>query len=103
METILISCENTLTRLNPAPRAGWGLAESGYASARIVPTCHELSEGFRTRGRDGQGQLVDGNPVGDREPVDPFVRSLAGKQLPEQDAIAGGENEDGFQGHFYLF
>lgn len=66
------------------------------ASARIVPTCHELSEGFRTRGRDGQGQLVDGNPVGNGEPVDPFVRSLAGKQLPEQDAVAGGDNENRF-------
>lgn len=86
METILTSWEDTLTRLNAREFAAFSCGES----ARSVPTCHELSERFRTRGRDGQGQLVDGNAVGDGESVDPFVRRLASKQLPEQDAVAGG-------------
>lgn len=62
----------------------------------MCPTCHELSKGLGARGGDGQGQLVDGHPVGHGQAVDPFVGSLAGEQLPEQDAIAAGEQQNLF-------
>lgn len=91
METILFSCKNTLTRLNPALRCRGVCCLTWHLLT--CPTCHELSKRLGARGRDGQSQLVDGNPVGHGQAVDPFVRSLAGEQLPEQDAIAGGEHQ----------
>lgn len=94
METILFSCKNTLTRLNPARRCRGVRCRTGHLLA--CPTCHELSKGLGARGRDGQSQLVDGDPVGHSQAVDPFVRSLAGEQLPEQDAIAGGGQQNLF-------
>lgn len=94
METILFSCKNTLTQLNPALRCRGVRCPTWHLLTG--PTCHELSKRLGARGRDGQSQLVDGNPVGHGQAVDPFVRSLAGEQLPEQDAIAAGEHQNLF-------
>lgn len=94
METVLFSCKNTLTRLHPALRCRGVRCLTWHLPTG--PTCHELSKGLGARGRDGQSQLVDGDPVGHGQAVDPFVRSLAGEQLPEQDAIAGGEQQNLF-------
>jgi hypothetical protein len=52
-------------------------------------TFHELGEGLRAGGRDGQGKFVDCNPIGHSQPVDATVGGLSREQLPQQHAIAG--------------
>lgn len=47
-------------------------------------TCHELSEGLRAGGRDGQRKLVDGYSVGYSKAVDTTVGHLPSQQLPQQ-------------------
>lgn len=47
-------------------------------------TCHELGEGLRAGGRDGQRKLVDGYSVGYSKAVDTTVGHLPSQQLPQQ-------------------
>lgn len=63
-----ISRKSTLTPLEPRTAL----------RGAFTHTFHELNEGFGARGRDGQGELVDGDTVGDGEPVNPFVGRLSG-------------------------
>lgn len=59
-------------------------AEAGRAG-----TFHELSEGLRAGGGNGQGELVDCHAVSHRKTVDAAIGDLPGEQLPQQHAIAG--------------
>ena len=49
-----------------------------------ILTCHELCEGLRAGGWDGQCELVDSYSVGYSKAVDTTVGHLPSQQLPQQ-------------------
>lgn len=52
-----------------------------------VLTFHELPPWLGAGGGYGERQLVDGDPVGHRQGVDPLIGRFAGEQLPKQHAV----------------
>lgn len=56
-------------------------------------TCHELCEGLRAGGWDGQRELVDGYSVGHSKAVDTTVGHLPSQQLPQQHPETVGETK----------
>lgn len=58
-----------------------------YKLIDYQPTLHEVLPLRGARARDGQLQRVLGNAERDRQPVEPLVRSLAGQEFPEENAV----------------
>lgn len=60
-----------------------------HAEVGRTGTFHELGEGLRAGGGNGQGELVDCHPVSHSETVNATIGHLPRQQLPQQHSIAG--------------
>lgn len=74
MERARAQGTNSISRKKQNKTPNW---KSSCFQNRVSLTWHELSEGFGAGGRDGQGELVDGDPVGDGESIDAPVGRLS--------------------------